>query len=50
MWGRAVGAAFFIPAAAFWTMGYFRGRMKKRVALMGAILAGQVDGNYWLFL
>ncbi|XP_003741111.1 cytochrome c oxidase assembly protein COX15 homolog [Galendromus occidentalis] len=41
MWGRTIGAVYFIPAAAFWALGYLRGGMKQRVVLMGGLLAGQ---------
>ena len=43
MWGRAIGAVFYVPAAVFWSLGHLRGNMKQRVVLMGTLLAGQVE-------
>ncbi|KAF4525550.1 hypothetical protein B566_EDAN012957 [Ephemera danica] len=40
-WGRAIGAAFFLPAAFFWTRGYFNKAMKIRVSAFGALLGAQ---------
>ncbi len=42
MWGRTIGAVFFIPAIFFWRRGYFNSPMKKRVAVFGALLGFQV--------
>jgi cytochrome c oxidase assembly protein subunit 15 len=41
-WGRAIGAAFFLPAAFFWARGYFSKAMKFRVAAFGTLLGAQV--------
>nr|CAG4640801.1 EOG090X04TT [Eulimnadia texana] len=41
MWGRLIGAAFFIPAAIFWKKGFFNPAMKKRVVLFGSLLGFQ---------
>lgn len=41
MWGRCIGAAFFIPASVFWYKGYFNAAMKKRVGLFGTLIACQ---------
>lgn len=41
MWGRTVGAAFYIPAAAFWARGYFNRGMKKQIIYLGTLLAAQ---------
>lgn len=41
MWGRAVGLAFFIPAAYFWKKGYFNSGMKKRVGVFSVLLGFQ---------
>lgn len=42
MWGRTIGAVYYLPAAAFWTLGYFTPVMKKKVVLLGGLLAFQV--------
>lgn len=41
MWGRAIGAVFLLPAAYFWKKGYFDGRTKKFVLLMGTLIGAQ---------
>jgi len=41
MWGRTIGAAFYIPAAAFWMKGMLTPTLKKRVMLMGGLLGFQ---------
>ncbi|XP_072932947.1 heme A synthase COX15 [Epargyreus clarus] len=40
-WGRAIGAAVFLPAAGFWLRGYFDTGMKVRVAAYCALVAAQ---------
>ena len=42
MWGRAIGAAFLIPAAVFWARGWFKPGMKKRIFAFGTLIALQV--------
>jgi len=41
MWGRTIGAVFYIPAAVMWAKGYFNKAMKVRVVAMGTLLACQ---------
>jgi len=41
MWGRTIGAAFYVPAAIFWARGMIPPALKKRVVLMGGLLAWQ---------
>merc|ERR1719391_1098153 len=41
MWGRTIGAVFYIPAAAFWLKGMLTPALKKRVLLMGGLLMFQ---------
>jgi len=41
MWGRAVGAAFLLPAIYFWRKNWFSGPMKKRVLIFGSLILGQ---------
>ncbi|XP_069705030.1 heme A synthase COX15 [Periplaneta americana] len=41
MWGRAIGAVFALPAAAFWALGWLKPGMKKRVAAFGTLIALQ---------
>lgn len=41
MWGRTIGAAFYIPAAVFWMRGMLTPALKKRVMLMGGLLGFQ---------
>jgi heme A synthase len=43
MWGRAIGAVVFIPAALFWARGYLDRGMKARVALYSLLVAAQVS-------
>ncbi|CAG5054631.1 unnamed protein product [Parnassius apollo] len=40
-WGRAIGAAVFLPAAFFWARGYLDRGMKIRVAAYCALVAAQ---------
>jgi len=41
MWGRTIGAAFYIPATVFWMRGMLTPALKKRVMLMGGLLGFQ---------
>lgn len=41
MWGRTIGAVFYIPAGIMWARGMFSPAIKKRVAFAGLLLAGQ---------
>uniref|UniRef100_A0A8D8LTK6 Cytochrome c oxidase assembly protein COX15 homolog n=1 Tax=Cacopsylla melanoneura TaxID=428564 RepID=A0A8D8LTK6_9HEMI len=41
MWGRCIGAAFFIPASILWYKGRFNSGMKKRVLLFGTLIGCQ---------
>jgi len=41
MWGRCIGAFYYIPAAVMWAKGYFTPALKKRVAFGGVLLACQ---------
>lgn len=41
MWGRSIGAFFYVPAAIFWIRGCLNKAMKKRVAVAGVLLACQ---------
>eukprot|EP00096_Caligus_rogercresseyi_P014010 TRINITY_DN6561_c0_g1_i1.p1 TRINITY_DN6561_c0_g1~~TRINITY_DN6561_c0_g1_i1.p1 ORF type:complete len:400 (+),score=72.78 TRINITY_DN6561_c0_g1_i1:75-1274(+) len=41
MWGRLIGAVYYIPAVAFWAKGYFNAAMKRRVLACGGLLAFQ---------
>jgi cytochrome c oxidase assembly protein subunit 15 len=41
MWGRSIGAFFYIPAAYFWFKGHLNSAIKKRVVVAGALLACQ---------
>lgn len=41
MWGRAIGAFFLLPATYFWLKGWFPAAMKKRVAVLGALIGAQ---------
>ena len=41
MWGRTIGAVYYIPATLMWAAGYFTPALKKRVALGGVFLACQ---------
>ena len=42
MWGRLVGAVFYLPAAYFWYKGYFNKGLKIRVGVFGALIMCQV--------
>jgi hypothetical protein len=42
MWGRLIGAVFYIPAGVMWAKGMFTPALKKRVVGMGCLLAFQV--------
>ena len=42
MWGRMVGAVFYLPAAYFWYKGWFNKGLKIRVGVFGALLLSQV--------
>jgi len=41
MWGRTIGAFFYIPAGIMWARGMFSPAIKKRVAFAGVLLACQ---------
>lgn len=41
MWGRMVGAVFYLPAAYFWYKGYFNKGLKIRVGVFGALIMCQ---------
>lgn len=41
-WGRLIGAAFFIPATIFWSKGWFKPVLKKRIIAFGTLIAMQV--------
>ena len=41
MWGRTIGAVYYIPAGLMWAAGYFTPAIKKRVVIGGALLACQ---------
>ena len=41
MWGRTIGACYYIPAAIMWAKGMFSPAIKKRVVGAGLLLAGQ---------
>ncbi|XP_017782208.1 PREDICTED: cytochrome c oxidase assembly protein COX15 homolog [Nicrophorus vespilloides] len=41
MWGRAIGAAFLVPAAYFWMRGRLRPGMKPRIVAFGSLIAAQ---------
>ncbi|CAL8115362.1 unnamed protein product [Orchesella dallaii] len=41
MWGRTIGAVFYIPAGIMWYEGYFCKVMKRRVVILGSLLAFQ---------
>lgn len=43
MWGRCIGAAFFLPATYFWIKGHFDRALKIRVGVFGALIAAQVS-------
>ena len=41
MWGRTIGAVFYVPAAIFWARGMIPPPLKKRIVLMGGLLGFQ---------
>lgn len=41
MWGRLIGAAFFLPATYFWMRGHFKPALKNRIMVFGGLLAAQ---------
>jgi len=41
MWGRTIGAAFYLPAVGMWAAGMFSPAVKKRVLMAGGLLACQ---------
>jgi len=41
MWGRSIGAFFYLPAIAFWARGMLTPAVKKRVLVAGALLGFQ---------
>ncbi|XP_055603426.1 cytochrome c oxidase assembly protein COX15 homolog [Uranotaenia lowii] len=41
MWGRLIGAFYALPAAYFWSRGYFDRGMKIRTLLFGALIGAQ---------
>jgi heme a synthase len=41
MWGRCIGAFFALPAAYFWSKGYFNKGMKTRVLIFGTLIGIQ---------
>jgi len=41
MWGRSIGAFFYLPAIAFWAKGMLTPAVKKRVLVAGALLGFQ---------
>eukprot|EP00088_Acartia_fossae_P027408 TRINITY_DN2815_c0_g1_i4.p1 TRINITY_DN2815_c0_g1~~TRINITY_DN2815_c0_g1_i4.p1 ORF type:complete len:424 (+),score=109.60 TRINITY_DN2815_c0_g1_i4:38-1309(+) len=41
MWGRTIGAVFFLPAGVMWARGMFNSAVKKRVVLAGSLLMFQ---------
>lgn len=49
MWGRCIGAVFFVPAVIFLVQNKFSSQLKKRVAIMGGLLLCQV-GIMFIFL
>ena len=48
MWGRSIGAFFYLPAIGFWARGMLTPALKKRVLLAGGLLGFQ--GMYTLFI
>lgn len=49
MWGRCIGAVFFIPAVIFLAQKKFDSRLKKRVAFQGVLLLSQVITHHHYF-
>ena len=45
MWGRTIGAFYYIPAGIMWAKGMFSTAMKKRVVIGGALLLGQGENG-----
>jgi len=41
MWGRLIGACFYLPAGYFWAKGHLPKAMKPKVLAMGALILGQ---------
>merc|ERR1712130_897330 len=41
MWGRSIGAFFYLPAIGFWARGMLTPAIKKRVLLAGGLLGFQ---------
>ena len=41
MWGRSIGAFFYLPAIGFWASGMLTPALKKRVMLAGGLLGFQ---------
>ena len=41
MWGRSIGAFFYLPAIGFWARGMLTPALKKRVLLAGGLLGFQ---------
>lgn len=41
MWGRLIGAAFALPAAYFWSRGYFNRALKARALVFGTLIGAQ---------
>ena len=49
MWGRSIGAVFYVSAAAFWVKGCLNKALKKRVVVAGVLLACQgLLGKYFI--
>ena len=46
MWGRSIGAFFYLPAIGFWAKGMLTPALKKRVLLAGGLLGFQ--GIYFI--
>ncbi|XP_014227386.1 cytochrome c oxidase assembly protein COX15 homolog [Trichogramma pretiosum] len=41
MWGRLIGAAFFLPATYFWATKRFNKNTKKRILMLGGLIGAQ---------
>jgi cytochrome c oxidase assembly protein subunit 15 len=50
MWGRSIGAVFFLPAVFFAYKGWITKSLKPRLFIYGGLLAFQVNCNWkrWL--
>ncbi|RZF47445.1 hypothetical protein LSTR_LSTR007372 [Laodelphax striatellus] len=48
MWGRLIGACFYLPATLFWAKGWLTPVMKKRVVVFGALIAAQFKWIWWM--